>query len=274
MKKPYIELNYSTLTYKSGNLNEHYHNGYEIILITQGQSEFTINGSKSIFEKYSLVFINNLEKHKMRTIKLPYSRYMAILDASFLDNMIMDPILLSIFKVRPKSFEHGFNIKINDITIIEDYFYKLSIIYNNKDVFWQIEFNALFSNFLVFIYRNYKEHFPISSIDKNKDLILRVQSFIDDHYKQDLSLDLIASEFYIDKYYLSHLYKDITGFSIKQYILLKKIAYAKNELYYTDKSITQIAIETGFNSQSNFTRIFQKKEEVSPLQYRVKYRSK
>ncbi|WP_074463595.1 helix-turn-helix transcriptional regulator [Cellulosilyticum sp. I15G10I2] len=99
-----------------------------------------------------------------------------------------------------------------------------------------------------------------------------MQSYIDEHFKTEPSLELLALLFFLDKYYLAHLFKDITSFTIKQYILLKKIAFAKNELHFTNKSITEISLDAGFNSQSNFIRIFQKKEGMTPLQYRIYYR--
>ncbi|TCT15524.1 helix-turn-helix protein [Natranaerovirga pectinivora] len=74
---------------------------------------------------------------------------------------------------------------------------------------------------------------------------------------------------FLDKYYLLHTFKEVTGFTIKQYILLKRIAFAKNQLYYTDKNITAISIDSGFNSQSNFIRLFKKKEGITPLQFRI-----
>jgi AraC-like DNA-binding protein len=267
-----IDMNYKTLTFQSENLKEHFHVGYEIILVTQGESVFTINDQACHFEKYSIVFINNLERHKMQPLKLPYSRYMAIIDADFFDSIIQDPVLLSIFKVRPKGFKNGFKLKKEHVDSIEKIFYQLSVIYSKKQEFWQIEFNALLSKLIVMIYRNYREYFPIQSINKAEKRVFDIQGFIDENFKKEISLESLSAQFYLNRYYLAHIFKEVTGFTIKQYILLKKIAFAKNELYFTDKSITEIALDTGFNSQSNFIRIFQKKEGITPLQFRMNYR--
>lgn len=267
-----IDMNYKTMTFQSEKLKEHFHIGYEIILVTQGESVFKINDALCHFEKYSIVFINNLEKHEMQTLKLPYSRYMAIIDADFFDNIIKDSVLLSIFKIRPKGFKNGFKLKKEHVDSIEEIFYQLSLIHSKKQEFWQIEFNALLSKLIVLIYRNYKEHFPIQNIDKAEKRIFDIQSYIDENFKKELSLESLSSQFYLNRYYLAHLFKEVTGFTVKQYILLKRIAFAKNELYFTDKSITEIAFDSGFNSQSNFIRIFQKKEGITPLQFRMYYR--
>ncbi|SKC89334.1 AraC family transcriptional regulator [Maledivibacter halophilus] len=267
-----IDMNHVTLSFEESGLDEHYHNGYELIFITEGSSKFVINGSSYNFDKNSLVFINSLEKHKMFPIKTPYSRYMIIIDSDYLDNTIREPALLSIFKIRPKNFKHGFKIKDEHVELVKSLFDQLHCIYLEKKVFWHIKFISVLSIFTILIYREYTDYFPIVNIGKNEQRVLKVQQYIDENFKSNITLDSIASKFFINKYYLSHSFKNITGFTVKQYILLKRIADAKNQLYYTDNNITNIALDCGFNSQSNFIRLFKKKEALTPLQFRKHYR--
>lgn len=268
-----IDMDFKALTSKVGSLNEHFHTGYEMIFITEGESSFTIDENTYTYGKNSLLFLNDLEKHKMDLMKVPYSRYMIIIDSSYLDNIIRDPVLLSIFKNRRDESQNGFCVNKKHVNYINETLDDLNSIFLKKDDFWQIEFTSKLSNFIVYLYREYQDQFPLSHIDKKDERILDVQNFIDENFKKDISLDSLASDFYISKYYLLHSYKSITGFTIKQYILLKRISHAKNQLYYTDNSVTDIAMECGFNSQSNFIRIFSKKEGVTPLQFRKYYRN-
>ncbi len=265
-------MNFKTLASKTNSLKEHFHSGYEIIFITEGQSMFTINDTAYTYSKNSLLFLNNLEKHRMDLITTPYSRYMIIIDSDYLDNAIKDPILLSIFKNRRNGSKNEFNIKNNDIGFINKTLYDLNIIYSKKNHYWQIEFTSILCNLIIFLYRKYKEQFPLSHINKKEQRMLDIQYFIDENFKKDITLDSLSTDFFISKYYLAHSFKNVTGFTIKQYILLKRISFAKIQLYYTDDSITDIAMESGFNSQSNFIRIFSKKEGITPLQFRKYYR--
>jgi AraC-like DNA-binding protein len=271
MPYQHINMNYVTLSSQTSGLKEHYHNGYELIFITEGESHFMINDSNYTFCKNSLIFINNVEKHKMYPLKTPYSRYMIIIDSNYLDSILKEPALLSIFKIRPEDFKHGFKIKDEHVPLMKNLLEKLHKIYLDKEVFWHIEFLSVLSSFLVLNYREYADHFPIMNIGKLEQRILEIQQYIDKHFKQDITLESISTDFFIDKYYLSHSFKDITGFTVKQYILLKRIAYAKNQLYYTNHDITTIALDSGFNSQSNFIRLFKKKETITPLQFRKHY---
>ncbi|SMP51209.1 helix-turn-helix domain-containing protein [Anoxynatronum buryatiense] len=269
-----IDMNYRTLTAQNQGLSDHFHIGYEMILVTEGESVFTINDQIRHFNTHSLIFINNLEKHRMQTYKTPYSRYIVIIEADYFDSVMKDPALLSIFKIRPKDFKNGFQLRTEDVQPIQQLFETLSAIHQKKEEFWQIEFTGLLSQLMVLLYRGYRQYFPIQNIDKAERRIFEIQAFIDEHFKKPISLEFLAEEFYVNKYYLAHSFKEVTGFTIKQYILLKKIAFAKNELYFTEKSMTEVAMDSGFNSQSHFIRMFQQKENKTPLQFRKHYRKK
>ena len=274
MEHKLIDMNYRTLMAQNQGLSDHFHTGYEMILVTEGESVFTINEQTCHFDTHSLVFINNLEKHRMQTCKTPYSRYILIIEADYFDSVMKDPSLLSIFKNRPKNFNNGFQLEPEDVGPILQVFKDLSAIHNKQDEFWQIEFTALLSQLMVRLFRGYRPFFPIQNIDKTEKRIFEIQAFIDEHFKKPISLEFLADEFFVNKYYLAHSFKEITGFTIKQYIILKRIAFAKNELYFTEKSITEVAMDSGFNSQSHFIRMFRQKESLSPLQFRKHFRKK
>lgn len=273
MKNNLIHMNYKTLTSKTGSLKEHYHAGYEMIFITEGQSKFTIEDNTYTYERNNLLFLNDLEKHKMNLLDTPYSRYIVIVDSNYLDGIIKDNILLSIFKNRTNGYNNGFKVKEQHLEFITSTLEDLMKIFSNKSEFWQMEFMAKLSILLVFLYRNYQEQFPISRIDKKEERILNIQNFIDINFREDIDLNLLVDTFFISKYYLSHSFKEVTGFTIKQYILLKRISYSKNLLYFTNSSITDIALDSGFNCQSSFIRSFKKREDITPLQFRKYYRS-
>lgn len=268
-----LYINYKTLDSSTKGLKEHFHNGYEMIFITQGSSSFTIDNKKHTYDKGDLLFLNNLQRHTMDIVDNPYSRYMLIIDDNYLDSVIQEHEILSIFKNKTDDIRNRFSIKSDHLKFVTDTLNEMNDIFTFKNDFWEIEFISSFSKLLVFLYREYKDHFPTVNKDKNFRLILEVQQFIDKNFKKEISLDLLSNDFFISKYYLSNKYKEITGFTIKQYIILKRIAFAKNRLFYTEESITDIAMRSGFNSQSNFIRTFSKKENMTPLQFRKYHRA-
>lgn len=99
-------------------------------------------------------------------------------------------------------------------------------------------------------------------------LIARLEDYIGGHYTEDLTIDRLSRKFYISPYYLSHLFKERTGYSLKQYILRRRIGEAQTRLYTTRDSVQQIAADMGFEDAAYFSRIFTKYVGLPPVEYR------
>ena len=98
--------------------------------------------------------------------------------------------------------------------------------------------------------------------------IYSVTSYIHAHYFEDLSLDTLAQKFYISSCYLSHQFKDVTGFTLTDYIQMTRVRNIQSLLINTRVPITEAALSCGFASFSQFNRVFQKHIGMSPSQYR------
>ena len=106
-----------------------------------------------------------------------------------------------------------------------------------------------------------------SNAPKKMDISL-VKSFLDEHYKEKLSLESVASHFFIDKHYLARLFKEQYGVTLVTYLQQVRITHAKRMLRFTDKSIEEIGLECGIGELNYFSRVFKKLEGVSPSEYR------
>lgn len=91
-------------------------------------------------------------------------------------------------------------------------------------------------------------------------------SYIDNHLQANLSLERIAAELNVDKYYLSHMFKQQTGGTLYRYVLLKKIALAK-QLLSAGASVSDACYLSGFNDYANFIRTFKNITGISPGKY-------
>lgn len=107
------------------------------------------------------------------------------------------------------------------------------------------------------------------SIGKKFD---HIRAFIDDHYREKLSLDLLSDKFYVSKFYLSREFKRVYGVNLINYISEKRVSQAKLMLRFTNKSVEQIGHETGFPDTGYFIKVFKKEETMTPLEYRKKWR--
>lgn len=99
-----------------------------------------------------------------------------------------------------------------------------------------------------------------------------VRRYIDNHYKEQLTLDLLAEKANVNKYYLSHVYKEAYGISPISYLISCRIQEGKRLLADTDLSLSQISGILGFSSASYFSQSFRKAERISPSEYRKVHR--
>lgn len=95
-----------------------------------------------------------------------------------------------------------------------------------------------------------------------------VRRYIDDHFKEALTLDLLADEAHMNKYYLSHAFKKEYGVSPINYMISRRIDESKYLLAETDLSLSRIAQLLGFSSLSYFSQAFRKTQDISPMEFR------
>lgn len=95
-----------------------------------------------------------------------------------------------------------------------------------------------------------------------------VRRYIDLHFKEALTLEQLAEEGHMNKYYLSHAFKREYGVSPINYLISRRIDESKYLLAETDLSMSQIAQLLGFSSLSYFSQVFRRTQGVSPKEYR------
>lgn len=95
-----------------------------------------------------------------------------------------------------------------------------------------------------------------------------VKRYIDQHFKEALTLDQLAEKGHMNKFYLSHAFKRVYGSSPINYMISKRIDESKYLLAETDLSMSQIAQLLGFSSLSYFSQVFRRTQNITPMEYR------
>ena len=98
-----------------------------------------------------------------------------------------------------------------------------------------------------------------------------VASYIIDHYDKALSLEIIAAHFYVNKCYLSRIFKEASGFTVNEYINMIRIRRARELLSNTSMSITEVSESVGYETITYFERVFHQYTQTSPSGYRKQY---
>lgn len=109
------------------------------------------------------------------------------------------------------------------------------------------------------------------TVEDDSRRILKVKNFISKNYMDELRLPELASLAGMSSSAFSRFFKLHTGRNISEYIIDLRLGYAARMLVDTDKSISEIGFDCGFNNLSNFNRIFKKKKGCSPSEFRESY---
>ena len=106
-------------------------------------------------------------------------------------------------------------------------------------------------------------------------LFQKVVTYISNHYVEEIKLSSLAKLFGYNEKYLSHALHSLTGIHFSQLLSFYRIEHAKALLKGSgDKSITMIALESGFSAINTFHRVFLKQVGMTPLQYRHAFRER
>lgn len=105
----------------------------------------------------------------------------------------------------------------------------------------------------------------ISSVD-----IQQVKDYLDRNFTKKITLDELASAFFINKYYLLSLFKERYGVTVNAYLNQVRITYVKQQLRFTDKTVEALAMELGI-ADTYLSRMFKKIEGITPGEYRKQW---
>lgn len=101
--------------------------------------------------------------------------------------------------------------------------------------------------------------------------VVDVKEYLDQNFSSRITLDDLATRFYINKYYLTRVFKEQYGQSITAYLQNVRITHAKQLLRFTDKTVEEIGLECGLGQLHYFSRVFKEVEGVAPSVYRSQW---
>lgn len=104
--------------------------------------------------------------------------------------------------------------------------------------------------------------------------IQAVKEYLDGHFTEKISLDALASRFFINKFYLLKRFKERYGTTVNDYLIHKRITKAKQLLRFgsakdgTPFTVEEVSLECGFSNGAYMSRVFKRTEGISPGEYR------
>lgn len=166
------------------------------------------------------------------------------------------PVFHSIF---PERFEHIWS--------------KLYSLANSSDYIRDMRINEHLTSLLTLLMEHSWNPETGNRTGVKRQNLGQIKSHLDANFTDKITLDDLAKNFFINKYYLSHGFKEQYGLTISDYLLSLRITHAKQLLRFSDLTAASISAACGMTDPNYFSRIFKKVEGISPTAYRRFWRT-
>ncbi|HWR42934.1 AraC family transcriptional regulator [Sporomusa sp.] len=253
-------------------IDSHHHDFSKVVVFISGKVTYYIEGTAYKLKPWDILLINRDTVHKpVIDITSPYKRMIIWLRPSFLQkHSDTKSNLLACFEL---AYQRKFNLlrmtpKIR--IIVQSLLSQINDTCQDRNFGDELLRDSLLLQFIVYLNRmtlEMKNGIIPADIDIEYDeTINKILQYIDTNITEDLSIEKLASVFFLSKYYLMRKFKQHTGYSIHQYVLQKRLI-AANQFLRAGQSVITACMESGFHDYANFTRAFKKMYGLSPRKY-------
>lgn len=163
---------------------------------------------------------------------------------------------------------------VNDSGLYSSLHSSIMNVITNDDYVRDMHLMSALSNLLSIIMKDCWSESPSHSRQPEGNKWFPIKEYLDNHYIERISLDILSEIFHIDKFYLTRKFKELYGITINAYIQKKRINSAKQYLRFSNMSVTEIAEMCGYSDCAYFTRIFKTNEGITPSKFRREWKTK
>ena len=246
------------------NVRSHIHDFYEIYYLVKGEMHYLIEDELFNVTSGDIVFVPRGIIHNTTYDDCDTERILI----NFSENYVSEDILLYCFEKRIITLPSGMRFDI------ENLLGKLEREYLSKDMYSERLVRQYLNEILIYLARIEIPSESKKPLDGNAVVIQNAVKYINENYASDLTLSDVASEFALSKSFFSRKFKQISGFGFNEYLTLVRISHAEKLLAQTELSVTEAALECGFNDSSYFAAVFKKFSGTTPYKYAISKRRK
>lgn len=230
-------------TLENNNFPLHFHRAYELIFVHDGKLKINVQQKEYLIRKNQVAFIFSNQVHGFQSV-----------GDSKISVVIFSPELIGDFFMKYKGY-----IPENNILQLKQMpdFRKLDTIFRQKSFLYYL--CAKLEDEVQFV--------PVST-SKKMEILYNILLFVDQNYHKNCTLKDVAKHLKYDYAYLSKLFIQMTNMTFTEYVNHFRISQARYLLKNTQLSISEIAINCGYNNLRTFNRNFKKITKLSPNKYR------
>lgn len=255
---------------KEPNRESHCHSAVEIMLVLQGEAEYTLPEKVYHLTEDQILFVPSdcahavEEKEGLQRIQFLFEpTYMLHLrDMSAMSALIKCPIYLSDDSETRRQ--------------ARELLMKVAACYEQKEPLWNsLCYSYLLQTYVLLARMQLSQEAPLQHLSDRKaidsEIMNSALTYLNQNYMYDITLEDVAAYAGFSKYYFSRMFKQFFGFSFSEYLCKRRLEVASDLLTHTNRPIQEIAIAAGFGSVGTFNRIFRASKNCTPSQYRAMY---
>jgi AraC-like DNA-binding protein len=255
------------------NYPKHWHSAAEIIMPLAGGYDVVINETAYSLEEGDILIIPTGEIHEITAPKTGGERVILQFDLTMLKS-VKGMAGASFIFFKPWLITPGSEQSAELHSVLKELLLEALSEYKEKQEYYEACITAKIISIAVFMARRQREEFPgvfSDQLMKRKVHVVnfnRCVEYINQHYREDLPLEFIAKIAGFSKFHFTRWFKQFAGMSFYEYLTQVRMQVAESMLANTEVPITEIALESGFQSIATFNRVFKYNHNLTPTEYR------
>lgn len=246
----------------------HYHEFHKLVFFLSGKGNYIVEGRSYALKPYDIVLVQRGAIHKAEIApEETYERIILYIAPAFLNRESSEASSLELcFRntAQEKSFllRPDYNRRETLLRLLS----ALEAAGQSTEYAHDLLARSLMIQLMVELSRGVRtEDYRYAPAENNGEKTAEILEYIHEHLTEDISIDHLAEQFYLSKYYMMRLFRERTGFTIHAYLTDKRLRLAR-ELIAQGMTASEACYQCGYHDYSAFSRAYKKRFAASPRQ--------
>ena len=247
-------------------IKTHYHDFDKITIFIKGKVSYMIEGKSYELKPYDIVLVRHNDMHQLSVDNREiYERIIVYISPNFMNAYKTESYDLNFcFQKAKEEQSNVLRIPSLEKSSLFRSIVRLEKSFADEGYAAELYRQVLFLEFMVHLNRAaLKNHLEFIDTENNHSKVSEILQYINDHLTDELSIDRIADNFFVSKYYMMRQFKQETGYTMGNYISRKRLLLAK-ELILSGIPSTQACFDCGYKDYSTFSRAYKRFFSESP----------
>lgn len=237
----------------------HTHSAYEIFFFLEGDAKYIVEEKQYDLAPGDIIIIRKNEMHRIfHNSNKKYRRIVIMVTPEFFRNFGCDQYENAFLSQNTK-LGNKINAQVVHSSGLYDAVMRLKKYTNGfKNMYTPIA-NGIMVEMMYLM----NQISLFENAESTNKIIENVINYINNHFTEKITLDMLCDKFFVSKYYLCHIFKESTGLTVHEYVKQKRLTLATD--YVSEgKTLTEAALLSGFTDYSSFYRAYTKEHKQNP----------